>query len=216
MRKVRKLRHWKQRFDKNAKFIWRKPITWLGEQVTPGDPVPEDLENNPTKLRRFWGAHVIELAEFEEPDVQTGQKPAKAKKVEEPKTLLGSDALPSVIDVHGEEVPLGDVVALAFEHSGLTVEQWNEQDGEAREAALQQTVDWMCDLGNEEPEQSEQDDAEEPAEPAKVDDRKPEDLVTKETDRKWHVEGVEGTFPSKTKALEAAAELLKGDDAFLE
>ena len=209
MRKVRKLRHWKQRFDKNAKFIWRKPITWLGEQVTPGDPVPEDLENNPTKLRRFWEAHVIELAEFEEPDVQTGQKPAKA---EEPQPLLGSDVLPSVIDVHSEEVPLGDVVARAFEHSGLTVEQWNEQDDGAREAALRQAVDWMCDLGDEEPEQSEPDGAEETAE---ADDRKPEDLVTKETDRKWHVEGVEEVFPSKTKALEAAAELLKGDD-FLE
>lgn len=213
MRKVRKLRHWKQRFDKNAKFIWRKPITWLGEQVTPGDPIPEDLENNPTKLRRFWEAHVIELAEFEEPDVQTGQKPAKAEKTDVAQTLLGSGTLPSVLDVHGEEVQLGDVVALAFEHSGLTAEQWNDQDDEAREAALQQTVDWMQDLGDEEPEQSEPDGAEEPA---KVVDRKPEDLVTKETDRKWHVEGVEGTFPSKTKAIEAATELLAGDDAFLE
>jgi len=127
MRKVRKLRHWKQRFDKNAKFIWRHNITWAGENVVPGDPIPKSLEDNPTKLRRFWQSNVIELAEFEEPDVATGQKP------------------------------------------------------ERKAAAT--------------------------SEPVK-DDRKPEDLITKQTDRKWLVEGDETVYPSKTKALEAAEAVL--------
>jgi hypothetical protein len=70
-RKVRTLRHWKQRYDKNAKFIWRKPLTWAGKKVTVGDPIPEDFQ--PAKLRRFWESGVIELAEFKEPkNILTG------------------------------------------------------------------------------------------------------------------------------------------------
>lgn len=127
MRKVRKLRHWKQRFDKGAEFIWRRPLPWNGETVKAGSPIPDDLKNNLSKLRRFWESGVIELAQFEEPDVVTGQKAAKADK----------------------------------------------------------------------------------AEPVKTDDRQPEELVSKETDRKWRVEGLEEVFPSKTKALEAAEQLLR-------
>lgn len=76
-RLVRKLRHWKQRFDKNAKFIWRRPIVFQGNKVREGDPIPQALENNPTKLRRFWESKVIELAEFAAPNVATGQVPAE-------------------------------------------------------------------------------------------------------------------------------------------
>ena len=51
---IRKLRHWKQRFDKNAKFVWRKFVTYDGEQYVPGDDIPEKLAESKTKLRRFW------------------------------------------------------------------------------------------------------------------------------------------------------------------
>jgi len=67
MRKVRRLRHWKQQFNPNAKFIWNKPILWAGEYVKVGSPVPAKLLNIPIKLQRFWSAGVIELAEFEAP-----------------------------------------------------------------------------------------------------------------------------------------------------
>lgn len=123
MPKVRKLRHWKQRFDKNAKFIWRKAVKWQGKSVELGSEIPEDLKNNRTKLKRFWEAQVIELAEFEEPNVLTGQVPSKA--------------------------------------------------------------------------------------PTK---KTPADIVTKEADRKWTVEGLEDTFVSKKKALAAAAEALLTKD----
>ena len=73
MAQVRKLRHWKQRFDKNAKFIWRRKTEYGDWTYEIGEAIPEELENNPTKLRRFWESKRIELAEFKAPNVATGQ-----------------------------------------------------------------------------------------------------------------------------------------------
>jgi hypothetical protein len=70
---IRKLRHWKQHFDINAAFICRKVMVWEDETYQPGDIIPEGLLADKGKLRRFWEAQWIELAEFEEPDVATGQ-----------------------------------------------------------------------------------------------------------------------------------------------
>lgn len=71
-KKVRKLRHWKQRFDRNAEFIWRRRLTYAGRAYGPGDPIPADLSEKKTKLRRLWESGTIELAQFEDPDVLTG------------------------------------------------------------------------------------------------------------------------------------------------
>jgi len=71
-RLIRKLRHWKQQYDKNAEFIWRRRMFFRGVQTIAGDPIPEELAKNKTKLRRFWESKVIELAEFEAPNVATG------------------------------------------------------------------------------------------------------------------------------------------------
>lgn len=71
-KKIRTLRHWKQRFDKNAAFIWRRQLLFQGVLTKPGDPIPEILAENATKLRRFWESKVIELAEFDTPNVATG------------------------------------------------------------------------------------------------------------------------------------------------
>jgi len=78
MRPVRRMRHWKQRFNKDAKFTWIKPVTWQGKQVKIGDPIPKSLTENRNKLRRFWEAGVIQLSDFSAPDVITGQAPATA------------------------------------------------------------------------------------------------------------------------------------------
>ena len=74
---VRRLRHWKQRFRPGARFIFRRGKLYGGTQYQPGDPVPEILAQNKLKLQRFWLSQVIELAEFEEPDVATGQVPTQ-------------------------------------------------------------------------------------------------------------------------------------------
>ncbi len=73
MRRVRRLRHWKQRWDKNARFVWRTPVIFAGVRYAPGDGIPDALDGDKTKLRRFWESRKIELAEFEAPNVATGQ-----------------------------------------------------------------------------------------------------------------------------------------------
>ena len=89
LKRIRKLRHWKQRFNENAKFVWRRSVMWDGEAMQIGSEVPESLATNRVKLKRFWESEIIELAEFEEPDVLTGRPPepvdeeAAAKKAEE-------------------------------------------------------------------------------------------------------------------------------------
>ena len=80
--KVRTLRHWKQRYNKNAKFIFRRPIVFGGVDYKAGDPIPKELENNPAKVRRFWESQAIELAEFEAPNVATGQPEPEENTVE--------------------------------------------------------------------------------------------------------------------------------------
>ena len=92
MRKpIRKLRHWKQRYNPNAPFIWRRRVLWGGKLTTPGDLIPDDLAANKAKFRRFWESQWIELAEFEAPNVQTGQ--------------VDTDALPAgvVVDKRGND-----------------------------------------------------------------------------------------------------------------
>jgi len=213
--KVRTLRHWKQRFDKNAEFIWRRPIIWQAKLVKAGDPIPEELQKNKTKLRRFWEARVIELAQFEEPDVATGQKPVAVEVFDGSEMLLGSSIQLAETDINDEVISLGEIVGLAFEASGLTVGGWNAQDDKVREDALQMVVGMMTDLGEE-------DEDETPADEGK--DETPDDLVSKETDRKWHVKGIDEVFKSKTLATakaeamiaEAKAAESSGDDTWLD
>lgn len=83
---TRAIRHWKQRFDKDAIFIWRKGLTWEGERVVAGTEIPQSLYDNKIKLRRFWDSGVIELASFVEPDVLTGAVKTEEVKTEEVKT----------------------------------------------------------------------------------------------------------------------------------
>ena len=70
---VHKLRHWKQQYHPNAAFICRRRMAWGGRTYEPGGRIPKELAANKAKLRRFWEAGWIELAEFEAPNVATGQ-----------------------------------------------------------------------------------------------------------------------------------------------
>lgn len=72
MRKVRKLRHWKQRFNPNARFMWRRNTTFDATVFEAGTEVPEGLLSR-VKIRRFWESKRIELWEFEDPNVATGK-----------------------------------------------------------------------------------------------------------------------------------------------
>lgn len=217
MRKqIRKLRHWKQRFNRNAEFVFRRKVTWGNRVYEPGDPIPKELQASPTKLRRFWESRTVELAEFEDPDVATGQKPAMATldemdlpegvsvvsskgswfivttplgdemKVNGRKalnslleelrieakfeaeaegmddTLIGSSVLESTYEIEDETIPLGEIVMLAFQHSGLTVAEWNALENDICEDMLEQSLFWMCYQGEDDQAQPGDDDAPEP------------------------------------------------------
>lgn len=103
IRPVRILRHWKQRFDKNARMRWRKRTTWTQElQFEAGEEIPPEIikQMGATKLRRFWEAHYIELYGFEDPDVGTGQvlEPETPEPIQ---TTTGEFQLPEGVTVSG-------------------------------------------------------------------------------------------------------------------
>lgn len=59
-------------------------------------------------------------------------------------TLLGSNILPADVEVaEGVTVQLGEVVARAFEDSGLSAEDWNALADDAREEMLAAAVEAM-------------------------------------------------------------------------
>ena len=64
---VSKLRHWKQRFDPDAQFIFRRDIVWGTDSYKVGDAIPQALADNKYKLRNFWESETIELAQFDPP-----------------------------------------------------------------------------------------------------------------------------------------------------
>ncbi len=58
-----------------------------------------------------------------------------------PASLVGSNVLPPTIELaEGVSVQLGEVVRQAFEHTGLSIADWNALDDSDREARLAATV----------------------------------------------------------------------------
>ena len=149
---IRRLRHWKQRFDKNAEFIWRRPTIAGGVTYEAGSPIPDVLKNNPAKLRRFWEAKRIELADFEAPNVATGvveEEPKPNDMIELEVQLVGSSELDDKYEIEGEVVIAEEVVLMAFANSDLTVSEWNAMPDANREVLIAQSLYWMQDQGEE-------------------------------------------------------------------
>jgi hypothetical protein len=97
---IRKLRHWKQRFDKNARFVWRRDVLWGAHQCRTGEPIPEWIlkEMGRTKLRRLWESRRIELAEFEDADAwPQGPPPDAAPPPESPSAAAADASLPEAV-----------------------------------------------------------------------------------------------------------------------
>lgn len=55
--------------------------------------------------------------------------------------LYGSDVHSASFEIGGKTYQLGDVVRLAFENSGRTVEEWNDMEPEDRAAAIDVELD---------------------------------------------------------------------------
>lgn len=76
----RRLRHWKQQFDPNARFIWRRSTLFNGVEYVAGDVLSEDviLKMGVNKLRRLWQSSRIELHQFEAPPTTHPLRPGAA------------------------------------------------------------------------------------------------------------------------------------------
>jgi hypothetical protein len=68
--------------------------------------------------------------ESEAPQAETSEPESDAQ------GLYGSSVQPSQFEIGGKTVPLGDIVRAAFEKSGMTVTEWNEQESPLREAMI--------------------------------------------------------------------------------
>lgn len=88
-----RLRHWRQKFDPNGKFVFRRSVFFLDRQYEPGDPVPAEAKNMGAKLMNMWNANFIENAPPEtvesDPDEEVKVTAEAAKAEEKPKKKRG-------------------------------------------------------------------------------------------------------------------------------
>jgi len=86
-----RVRHWKQRFDKDADFVFLRHLrTGLDPDnpfSNPGDPVPKDDRIKGHRLKRWWEARIIGLANFVPP-------PSKAQVTAEALAAAASEPAP--------------------------------------------------------------------------------------------------------------------------
>ena len=133
---VHKLRHWKQRYDPNAAFICRRHMAWGGRTYEPGGRIPKELAANKGKLRRFWEASWIELAEFQAPDVATGQ-PMETP-VEDPErpveALDGAETASVVVQEAPETLPEGATMERRGSWHVVTMPDGSERKALGRKA----------------------------------------------------------------------------------
>jgi len=98
-----------------------------------------------------------ELRQAEERRLQAEAEDRARTQAQASGTLIGSSIQPSTIDLTGSKnVPLGEVVEAAHRASGLSMEEWNELQGEEREAKIVQQIEVMT----REAEQAEEDERE--------------------------------------------------------
>jgi len=65
---VRRVRHWRQRFNPEAEFVWARPVTFDGRHKKAGTKV-DKRKLHPNKLRRLWFSRFIEEANWKAPVV---------------------------------------------------------------------------------------------------------------------------------------------------
>lgn len=65
--------------------------------------------------------------------------------------LYGSSSHPASFEIHGTTYSLGDIVAKAHQNSGLTVQEWNDQDEDARADRIDEVLDSLQEAGEADP-----------------------------------------------------------------
>lgn len=88
-----RLRHWRQKFDPNARHVFRRTVVFLDRQYEPGDLVPAEAKEMGAKLMNMWNAHFIERAPEEtvesDPNEEVKVTTEQAKAEEPPKKKRG-------------------------------------------------------------------------------------------------------------------------------
>lgn len=124
-------RHYRQKFDPTAEFIWLRGRLFNGKQVVPGDRV--DKATVGKKLYLMWAARMIGLATWVAGKLVSSETVAKA--------LIGSNRLASELPLFpgqkdGPTIMLGELVRKVFVATGVTVDEWNSISQDDREALL--------------------------------------------------------------------------------
>lgn len=77
MAEVRRVRHWRQRFNPDSEFVWARPVVFQGKKRKVGSKVTKSqIDRN--KLRRLWFSRFIEEAKWQAP---VAHDPFKAEHV---------------------------------------------------------------------------------------------------------------------------------------
>lgn len=106
----RAFRDTRQRFTAGAAYVWRRSFVSLGKRVNAGDPVDVAAIGR-TKLRRYWDAQWIELANWGRdsrssappPSAPTSSDPT-APKAERPESKRGRGKSKGGAPVSGDEL----------------------------------------------------------------------------------------------------------------
>ena len=140
-----------------------RPIRLSREETVEAGTVMNDLVR-PHHLRSLynrrrigpeghpWTEAMLANDGFYKPEAHSGKEDPEP---EEP-MLVGSDTLDAVLTINGDEVQLGDVVVLAYKHSGLSVEEWNALEDEDRDTRLNDFIAGMAVEEEEQPEDEEE------------------------------------------------------------
>ena len=99
--RVRKYRHWRQRFNPDAAFVLRRPLLIFGEPFPRGHRLSDEqvLAIGRTKIRRWWESKAIELADFADDAVARPQRDENRpetprERQESPERVDSNDAPP--------------------------------------------------------------------------------------------------------------------------
>lgn len=98
-------------------------------------------------MARDWGrppvANDTQATSTRSPEFTQGNKDADEDPDDDQKVLIGSGKQPSILYIDDRHYQLGEIVRLAFEKSGLSVDAWNSLSEEHREQAIADQIDSM-------------------------------------------------------------------------
>ena len=213
LEQLRRSRHWRERFNPNADFVFMKTVTVAMPEgktrFTTGCIVTEEVRSllGRGRLKRWWQAKVIrvrpkgyEVPEGVEPELL---EEAPEAVIEEPSTESPEAPAPAELsdDTETPEQPEGEMAHVAITHDGETGETEVRVDGELQEQPSTGT-------GEVEAPESDETSEDESAQPEAT-EAVGLGYSVEEIDGGWYLVHVEGEEEPRRVQGEAALEELK-------